>query len=63
VERHEARSALLKAETGTLEDSAARGGGAYNTLLAQIKRGKLRGVEAALLARAEVVLPDSILIV
>ncbi len=53
----------MKAETGTLEDSAARGGGAYNTLLAQIKRGKLRGVEAALLARAEVVLPDSILIV
>jgi hypothetical protein len=52
VERH-ARVALLQAAQGTLADSTARGGGAYNTLLAQIKRGKLRGVEAALLSRAE----------
>jgi hypothetical protein len=53
IERQAARVALLQAEQGTLADTTARGGGAYNTLLAQIKRGKLRGVEAALLARAE----------
>lgn len=53
IERHAARVALLEAAHGKLADSTARGGGAYNTLLAQIKRGKLRGVEAVLLSRAE----------
>jgi hypothetical protein len=42
LERHAAMRALLKAEAGTN----------YTTLLAQIKRGRQRGVEAALLTRA-----------
>lgn len=42
LERHAATRALLKAEAGTN----------YTTLLAQIKRGRQRGVEAALLTRA-----------